>query len=297
MDLLGGEPFVFLAPQCSIDVWTVFRQAIPPGCTRWFQARVIVLKSNTRPRRRIWSAPTRWLVVAFIAFAAWSGGTPWQRTPHPSPPRANPLDSGPGGPILVILDPNRPFGSYLCEILRNEGLNAFRSIPIGEVTADLLRTYRVVILSRTDMSVEHVDILDGWVRDGGNLIAMQPRAQLLRTMGLATTNVREFPWVSSIAQISNALQASSKRSIATRSSPARRNAFLPVADPQTMDFPPASDSCRRRSLAHSSLAAGAISSFSFASLLAASLPESAALASVSATIPLIWLASRAGRRF
>jgi hypothetical protein len=45
------------------------------------------------------------------------------------------------------------------------------------------------------------------------------------------------------------------------------------------------------------LAAGAISSFSFSSLLAASLPESAALASVAATIPLLWLAARTGRRF
>ncbi len=45
------------------------------------------------------------------------------------------------------------------------------------------------------------------------------------------------------------------------------------------------------------LAAGAISSFSFSSLLAASLPESASLASVAATIPLIWLGARTGCRF
>ncbi|MGE4606939.1 MAG: hypothetical protein AAEJ52_09380 [Myxococcota bacterium] len=45
------------------------------------------------------------------------------------------------------------------------------------------------------------------------------------------------------------------------------------------------------------LAAGVISSFSFSSLLAASLPESAALASVGATIPLIWLGARTGRPF
>jgi len=45
------------------------------------------------------------------------------------------------------------------------------------------------------------------------------------------------------------------------------------------------------------LAAGAIHAFSFASLLAASLPESAALASVASTIPLIWGAARTGRAF
>jgi hypothetical protein len=45
------------------------------------------------------------------------------------------------------------------------------------------------------------------------------------------------------------------------------------------------------------LAAAAITAFSFSSLLAASLPESAALASIASTIPLLWLAARTGRRF
>lgn len=109
---------------------------------------------------------------------------------YPSPHRRVPLESGPGGPILVVLDPDRPFGSYLCEILRGEGLNAFESMAMGEVTAEVLRSHSVVVLARTALDEAQAEMLDAWVRDGGNLIAMRPHPNLLPTLGLAATGDR-----------------------------------------------------------------------------------------------------------
>ena len=60
----------------------------------------------------------------------------WSFTTANPPPV--PADEGPGGPILIISDitnGENSFGRYYAEILRNEGLNAFRSTDISRVSA------------------------------------------------------------------------------------------------------------------------------------------------------------------
>ncbi len=44
------------------------------------------------------------------------------------------LAQGPGGPILVVVDPGDPFGDYYSEILRAEGLNEFAAVSTSSLT-------------------------------------------------------------------------------------------------------------------------------------------------------------------
>jgi hypothetical protein len=102
-------------------------------------------------------------------------------TADPPPP---PPDDGPGGPILVIGASGDPFGRYYGEILRNEGLNAFRIMDIGDVTAATLAPYAVVVLAQASLSDAQASMLTAWVQGGGNLIAMRPDARLAGLLGL-----------------------------------------------------------------------------------------------------------------
>ena len=93
-------------------------------------------------------------------------------------------NQGPGGPILVITSSSSTYGTYYAEILRNEGLNEFAVADIGSVTATTLNGYDVAILAPAALSAAQVTMLSNWVNAGGNLIAMQPDAQLNGLLGL-----------------------------------------------------------------------------------------------------------------
>ena len=93
---------------------------------------------------------------------------------------------GPGGPVLVLVDPADEFGRYYAEILRAEGLNEFAVADVGSLSAQGLAGYQVVVLARTAVTGAQAGVLDAWVRAGGNLIAMRPSAALAGTLGLGT---------------------------------------------------------------------------------------------------------------
>jgi Domain of unknown function (DUF4082)/Bacterial Ig-like domain/Bacterial Ig-like domain (group 2)/Putative Ig domain len=95
-------------------------------------------------------------------------------------------NQGPGGPILVITSSSSTFGKYYAEILRTEGLNEFAVMDIGSVTATTLSAYDVVILAPAALTAGQVSMLSTWVTAGGNLIAMQPDAQLNSLLGLTS---------------------------------------------------------------------------------------------------------------
>ncbi len=103
-------------------------------------------------------------------------------TADPPPP---PPDEGPGGPILVVASAANPFGRYLAEILRTEGLNAFTVTDASLVDAGLLATHEVVILGELALDAAQLAMLEGWVDAGGQLIAMRPDPQLAGLLGLA----------------------------------------------------------------------------------------------------------------
>jgi hypothetical protein len=91
---------------------------------------------------------------------------------------------GPGGPVLVVVDPSDPFGRYYAEILRAEGLNEFAVADAGAVSAQTLAGYRVVLLAPMPVSGALAGALAGWVQSGGDLVAMRPDARLAGLLGL-----------------------------------------------------------------------------------------------------------------
>ena len=99
-------------------------------------------------------------------------------------------------PILVVGSTGNPFGAYVGEILRNEGLQAFTTIDVAFVSPALLAQFDVVILGNTALNPAQVTTLTGWVNGGGNLVAMRPDKQLAGLLGLTdagTTLVERLP--------------------------------------------------------------------------------------------------------
>ena len=82
------------------------------------------------------------------------------------------------------LDVESVLASYLAEILRNEGLNAFTTIDVAFVSPALLSQFDVVVLGDMPLTPRQVSTLTGWVNGGGNLVAMRPDKQLASLLGL-----------------------------------------------------------------------------------------------------------------
>ena len=77
------------------------------------------------------------------------------------------------------------FGTYLTEILLNEGLNAFTTLDVSLLSPWLLGGFDVVLLGQTALTAGQVSMLTSWVNGGGNLIAMRPDKQLAGLLGLS----------------------------------------------------------------------------------------------------------------
>ena len=90
----------------------------------------------------------------------------------------------PATPILVLTPSGNTFGSYLPEILRAEGLNAFTVADASLLSSSLLANYDLVLLGETNLTAGQVTTLTNWVTGGGDLIAMRPDKQLAGLLGL-----------------------------------------------------------------------------------------------------------------
>jgi fibronectin type 3 domain-containing protein len=97
----------------------------------------------------------------------------WTFTSEASPPQ-----------VLVVASASNPFGSYIGEILRNEGLDAFTTLDASLLSAGVLSSFDVVLLGQTSLTAGQVSALTSWVDGGGNLIAMRPDKQLAGLLGL-----------------------------------------------------------------------------------------------------------------
>ncbi|HXH28818.1 MAG TPA: N,N-dimethylformamidase beta subunit family domain-containing protein, partial [Candidatus Polarisedimenticolia bacterium] len=117
-----------------------------------------------------------------LAGNAMAGVDSWSFTTAAPPPP--PPDEGPGGPILVVADATNPFGRYLAEILRTEGLNYFTVTDRSLLTPAILADHLVVLLGEMSLSPSDVTMLSDYVNGGGKLIAMRPDAQLAGLLGL-----------------------------------------------------------------------------------------------------------------
>ena len=100
--------------------------------------------------------------------------------------------TSPGGPVLVIVNGSystNPFGKYLTEILRTEGLMLFSEIELGLLVrepdpAAFLATFPVVVLAETLLLSAQQDLLRNYVASGGSLVAMRPDPALADLFGL-----------------------------------------------------------------------------------------------------------------
>jgi uncharacterized repeat protein (TIGR01451 family) len=92
-------------------------------------------------------------------------------------------------PILVVVNGDyltNPFGDYLGEILRAEGLNAFTVQDLSLVTSDVLPNFPLTLLAETTLSPAQATMFTNYVNGGGRLIAMRPDAQIKGLFGLGS---------------------------------------------------------------------------------------------------------------
>ncbi len=92
-------------------------------------------------------------------------------------------------PILVVVNGSystNPFGKYLGEILRAEGLNSFVIQELTQVNITELPNYPLTILAETTLSSAQATMFTNYVNGGGRLIAMRPDTQIKGLFGLGT---------------------------------------------------------------------------------------------------------------
>jgi hypothetical protein len=92
----------------------------------------------------------------------------------------------PGAPLLLVINHRirDSFGFYLGAILRAEGLNAFRTARLDALDPATLDPFATVILSAGPLEANDIELLEDYVRRGGNLIAMRPDPRLGPLLGV-----------------------------------------------------------------------------------------------------------------
>ena len=89
-------------------------------------------------------------------------------------------------PILLIVnkDSANPFGMYLGEILRAEGINCFHTADLSSVQSGSLEKYDIAILAETPLSAAQAEMFEAFVARGGRLVGMRPDDRLGSVLGL-----------------------------------------------------------------------------------------------------------------
>jgi hypothetical protein len=89
-------------------------------------------------------------------------------------------------PILLLINDraDNPFGLYLSEILRAEGLNCFQIARLSTLESDPLDRFDLVLLAEGPLDNAQAELLEGYVARGGGLVAMRPDARLAALFGL-----------------------------------------------------------------------------------------------------------------
>ncbi len=98
---------------------------------------------------------------------------------------------GVGRPMLLITSAADPFSSYYGEILHAEGFSSFETVDLGALTEANLQKASVALLPALELTQPQTDLISGWVRGGGNLVAVRPDAKLADTVGLSRASGEE----------------------------------------------------------------------------------------------------------
>lgn len=90
------------------------------------------------------------------------------------------------GPLLLLLNEraDNPFGPYLTEILRTEGLNCFQVARTSDLDRVPLDRFDQLLLTEGPLDNAQVERLESYVAGGGRLVAMRPDARLAALFGL-----------------------------------------------------------------------------------------------------------------
>ncbi|MFC1975641.1 hypothetical protein ACFLXQ_04525 [Chloroflexota bacterium] len=97
-----------------------------------------------------------------------------------------PLRSMANSPILILTNERseNPFGIYLTEILRTEGLNCFQVSRLSAVDHGSLEQFDLVLLAEGSPNTVQREMLEGYVAKGGRLVAMRPDPHLAFLFGV-----------------------------------------------------------------------------------------------------------------
>lgn len=102
--------------------------------------------------------------------------------------QSHPAAAAGTSPILILVNNTysaNPFGPYLGEIMRAEGINTYNIEDISVMTTTLLTGYELVILAETDLTTDQATLLTDYVTDGGRLLAMRPDSNIAPLFGIS----------------------------------------------------------------------------------------------------------------
>jgi hypothetical protein len=97
-----------------------------------------------------------------------------------------PAEPTAASPILLLIheQAQNPFGLYLAEILRAEGLNCFQVAYLSQLERAPLAWFDQVLLAEGPLNNGQAELLESYVMKGGRLVAMRPDARLAALFGL-----------------------------------------------------------------------------------------------------------------
>lgn len=112
------------------------------------------------------------------------GEYPLERSPYVETLHTTDLDGS--VPLLLIVNKNspNPFGMYLGEILRAEGVNCFHTTDLSTLQPASLEKYDIAILAETPLSAAQAEMFTAYVARGGRLVGMKPADRLGAVFGV-----------------------------------------------------------------------------------------------------------------
>ena len=116
----------------------------------------------------------KWMIWLLVVITGWLWGC---------------SQDGSFNPILILAS-NTGFGTYTAEILKAEGFNEFllESPDSIKLTPSYLKKFDLIILAECKIEPALTEILEKYVRKGGNLIAFRPDVSLSPLFGIEPTN-------------------------------------------------------------------------------------------------------------
>jgi len=127
------------------------------------------------------AVPSAW---GYCVFRSAQGELPPEFSPYAATSLTTNLDGS--VPLLLIInqEAQNPFGIYLGEILRAEGIVCFHTADLSDIQVGVLEKYDIVILAETPLNVPQAKMFEEFVSRGGSLVGMKPDDRLGTIFGV-----------------------------------------------------------------------------------------------------------------